>query len=122
MYDDPLCEVGCPYTVRGFDFDYVGLLWMSDLVIRNGVWTVIPEHIHESGLTPSLGRLKKVGRTDGTEYQSLLRSVLQYYRILLTRSVKGLYVWCEDEETREWLSSRLDVDASDRQLYDKYGR
>jgi hypothetical protein len=22
MHADPLCEVGCPYAVRGFDFDY----------------------------------------------------------------------------------------------------
>lgn len=103
MYDDPLCEVGCPYTVRGFDFDYVGLLWLSDLVNRDGVWIVNPEHVHETGLTPSLGRLKKAVTQDGPAYTSLLRSVQQYYRILMTRSVKGLYVWCEDQETREWL-------------------
>lgn len=106
MFDDPLCEVGCPYTVRGFDFDYVGLLWMSDLVNRNGQWSVVPENVHESGLSPSLRRLKKVSRSDSPEYLSLLRSVLQYYRILMTRSVKGLYIWCEDEETRQYLSSQ----------------
>jgi DUF2075 family protein len=103
MFDDPLCEVGCPYTVRGFDFDYVGLLWLSDLVNRDGVWIVNPEHVHETGLTPSLGRLKKAVTQDGPAYTSLLKSVQQYYRILMTRSVKGLYVWCEDQETREWL-------------------
>ncbi|HVZ18792.1 MAG TPA: DNA/RNA helicase domain-containing protein, partial [Terriglobales bacterium] len=28
--NDPLCEVGCPYAVRGFDYDYVGVLWLND--------------------------------------------------------------------------------------------
>ena len=28
---DPLCEVGCTYAVRGFDYDYVGILWLNDL-------------------------------------------------------------------------------------------
>lgn len=26
MHADPLCEVGCPYAVRGFAFDYVKLM------------------------------------------------------------------------------------------------
>jgi hypothetical protein len=26
MHADPLCEVGCPYAVRGFDWDYIGIL------------------------------------------------------------------------------------------------
>ena len=38
---DPLCEVGCPYVVRGFDYDYVGVLWLSDLVWR-GRWVTQP--------------------------------------------------------------------------------
>lgn len=34
MAADPLCEVGCPYAVRGFDYDYVAVLWGLDLVWR----------------------------------------------------------------------------------------
>lgn len=34
MHQDPLSEVGCPYVVRGFDFDYVGLLWLEDIYVR----------------------------------------------------------------------------------------
>jgi predicted RNase H-like HicB family nuclease len=36
MHTDPLCEVGCPYAVRGFDFDYLGLLWLGDLLWGDG--------------------------------------------------------------------------------------
>jgi len=35
MHEDPLCEVGCPYAVRGFDFDYVGVVWLGDLRWRD---------------------------------------------------------------------------------------
>lgn len=38
MHADPLSEVGCPYVVRGFDFDYIGLLWLGDLKWRGGSW------------------------------------------------------------------------------------
>lgn len=108
MHEDPLCEVGCPYTVRGFDFDYVGLLWMSDLVIRDGQWIVDPKNVFETGLTNTRGRVKKLG-SKGVDYERLLKAVQQSYRILLTRPIKGLYVWCEDEETREWLKRHLEV-------------
>src|SRR5207248_5867989 len=26
---DPLCEIGCPYAVRGFDYDYIGIAWLN---------------------------------------------------------------------------------------------
>jgi hypothetical protein len=45
--NDPLCEVGCPYVVRGFDFDYVGLLWLSDLVRRDNSWVVQDQHVQK---------------------------------------------------------------------------
>jgi uncharacterized protein len=28
MHSDALAEVGCPYVVRGFDYDYLGVLWL----------------------------------------------------------------------------------------------
>jgi hypothetical protein len=114
MHSDPLCEVGCPYTVRGFDFDYVGLLWMSDLVIRGGEWVVNPEHIHESGLVRALGRASKERDRNGPMHQVLLNAVKQYYRILMTRSIKGMYVWCEDDETHRWLSESIARSANVR--------
>jgi hypothetical protein len=47
-HTNPLGEVGCPYVLRGFDFDYAGLLWFSDLVRRGSRWKVNLEHVHES--------------------------------------------------------------------------
>ena len=61
--------------MRGFDFDYIGLLWLNDLIWRNGPY----------------------GRT-------LLAKVRQSYRILLTRAIHELYVWIPDEETRQHVS------------------
>jgi hypothetical protein len=49
--DDPLCEVGCPYAVRGFDYDYVGVLWLEDLIWRDGKWVLNLENVHESGVS-----------------------------------------------------------------------
>lgn len=103
MANDPLCEVGCTYAVRGFDFDYVGILWMSDLVWRKDRWCVDPHHVHESGLTNTARRAKRESDEGADARDLLLRSVKQAYRILLTRALHGVYLWVEDEETREYL-------------------
>ncbi len=94
---DPLGEVGCPYVIRGFDFDYVGLLWFSDLVWRGDRWKVNLEHVHESAwrLTLSAARKKRAGAEE-----AVVERLKRGYRILLSRAMRGTYVWFEDQETR----------------------
>ncbi len=117
---DSLCEVGCPYVMRGFDFDYIGLLWLSDYVWRNDRWVAQLDHIHESALKLTKSRAKAAlqpkrprgkpapkPRPDDPWVHSLLAQLRRGYRILLTRAIRGVYVWCEDDETREYLASRL---------------
>ena len=101
---DPLCEVGCPYLLRGFDFDYVGLLWCSDLVWRGDRWKANLEHVHESAwrLTLSAARKGKVGAE-----AAVIERLKRGYRILMSRAMKGTYVWFEDEETRAHVVAML---------------
>jgi hypothetical protein len=104
MHTDPLSEVGCPYVVRGFDFDYIGLLWLNDLKWRSGKWIVELDNVFESGLARHVGRAAHEGDSGGPEHVKLIEKLLQGYRILLTRAMRGVYVWFEDGETREYLS------------------
>lgn len=103
IHADPLCEVGCTYAVRGFDFDYLGLLWLDDLVWRDGSWKVQLAHVHESGISRLVQRARHEGdiAPAGPHGASVLEKVRQAYRILLTRATRGLYVWIPDIETRE---------------------
>ena len=39
--------------------------------------------------------------------QELRTRLARGYRILLTRAIRGVYVWCEDGETREHLAKAL---------------
>ena len=104
--DDPLCEVGCPYAIRGFDYDYVGVLWLEDLVWRGDQWRLDLEHVHESGVS-RLTALSRGERNSGPATEKLLQKVAQAYRILLTRALKGTFVWVKDEETRGHLESSV---------------
>lgn len=103
MAADPLCEVGCPYVVRGFDFDYVGLLWGPDLLWRGDRWVVDPNHVFETGVRNTRSRALSEQDSVGPCHAELLKRVWQSYRILLTRPLHGLIVYVGDEETREYL-------------------
>jgi uncharacterized protein len=107
MHADPLCEVGCPYAVRGFDFDYVGLLWLGDLKWRNGGWTVDPEHSFESGLPRHLSRARAATHGGHPDVIALSQKIRQGYRILMTRAMKGPFIWFEDKETAEAVNTFL---------------
>lgn len=107
IYEDPLCEVGCPYAVRGFDWDYVGILWMSDLVYKAGGWEVNPEHVHETGISSLRTPANKEVNPKGPHHINLLEAVVQSYRILMTRPIKGIYLWFEDENTRAYVESTI---------------
>ena len=108
MHANPLAEVGCPYVVRGFDFDYIGLLWLDDLVWRGDRWQVQPDHVHETAFAST--KSKKALKNGGTD--ALLLAVLKGYRILLTRATKGVYVYVQDAETRTHLQQLLAADGN----------
>lgn len=108
MHSDPLCEVGCPYAVRGFDFDYIGVMWLGDLVWRSGQWQPDPTHVHETGLNRSV-RAAKAEFPPGAARDKLRSALAQAYRILLTRGMSGCHLWIEDGETREHVRACLGV-------------
>jgi DUF2075 family protein len=110
MHRDPLCEVGCPYAVRGFDFDYVGVLWLGDLQRRGARWVIDTSHVHETGLARTLG-LARRERAEGPARSELLQALARAYRILLTRGIYGIYLWFEDAETRKYICDCLDHNA-----------
>lgn len=102
MNADPLAEVGCPYTVRGFDYDYVGVLWLNDFVWRDG-WKVDPSTVFDAGLRELTNGIRRKPELAS----ELVARVARAYRILLTRALKGLYLWVPDERTRRHIEASL---------------
>jgi len=109
IHDDPLCEVGCTYAVRGFDFDYLGLLWLDDLVWRDGQWKVQLANVHESGIGVLVRQARREGPVApvGPRGANVVEKVRQAYRILMTRAIRGVFVWIPDAETRSHVAGSL---------------
>jgi hypothetical protein len=99
-----LDQVGCIYTAQGFEFDYVGVIIGEDLVYRPGRgWVGQPEYSKDS-----------VVRRSGRDARAFTAYVKHTYRVLLTRGLRGCYVYCRDEQTRNFLLSRLESEALGR--------
>ncbi len=117
MHDDPLSEVGCPYAVRGYDYDYVGVLSLSDFVIRDNKPYLMLKNCEET----ATGSKRKQAREEAMKGAKLLAlddkhpraveyasTIAQSYRILMTRGIKGVCIYVEDKETRDYLKTLLD--------------
>lgn len=104
--ENPLAEVGCPYVIRGFDYDWLGVLWLDDLVRRDDQWKLNLDSIHESAWKSTLSRARKKGE-GSPEYKELLYKLLRGYRIILSRAIHGVFVFIQDEETRRYVELNL---------------
>lgn len=93
-------EIGCIYSAQGLEFDYCGVILGDDLVWRDDVgWVADKSHSSDSAL------LKR--RLSEDQVLALLQHT---YRVLLTRGIKGTFVYSVDRETREQIGRLLGRD------------
>jgi DUF2075 family protein len=99
--NDPggLEQVGCVYTAQGFEYDYAGVIFGRDLVWRpRKGWVGQPEYSHDSVV-------KRAAKEDLARFTALVKNT---YRVLLTRALRGCYVYFEDDPTRDFVLSRVE--------------
>ena len=90
-------QVGCVWTAQGFEFDYSGIIFGPDLRYDpvGGGWIGDREASHDPELRKARG-------------ERFLQLVKQTYRVLLTRGLKGCYVYFMDKGTRDFVRSRME--------------
>ena len=87
-------QVGCVYTAQGFEFDYIGVIIGKDLIYRSDQgWVGVKEESHDTMVKRSKDK-----------FVDLVKNT---YRVLLTRGMKGCYVYFMDDETRKFFESRI---------------
>jgi len=89
-------QVGTVYTAQGFEFDYIGIIFGNDIVYdaANKTWVGKPENSADS-------MVKR-------EKDKFLNNVKNTYRVLMTRGMKGCYVYFMDKGTEEFFKSRIE--------------
>lgn len=99
-------EIGCIHTCQGLEVDYVGVIVGKDLIVRDGVVLVDPSK--RSKQDQSIRGYKAMLVNNPEKTKELTRSIIKNtYRTLMTRGMKGCYVYFEDKLTEQYFINRL---------------
>ena len=104
--DDSIDQVGCIHTCQGLELDYVGVIIGPDFVIEDGELKTAAAG--RSTMDRSIRGWKTLMRKDpvGTS-EHLDRIIRNTYRTLMTRGMKGCYVYCTDPAVADYFRRRL---------------
>ena len=72
-------QIGCIHTCQGLELDYIGVIIGNDFIVRDGKVVIQP-----------------------LEHPSRDKALSSTYRTLMTRGQKGCFIYCTDQETREY--------------------
>ena len=96
-------QVGCIHTSQGLEFDYVGVLVGNDLKMDDK----LNYYVDWKNYKDSSG---KKGLKNNPEQLSVL--VRNIYKTLMSRGMKGCYVYFCDKEVEKYFKERLKLSAS----------
>lgn len=106
--DTSINEVGCIHTSQGLEFDYVGVIIGDDMRYENG--HVITDYTKRAKTDQSLKGIKKMSKENPAAAQSRADEIIRNtYRTLLTRGMKGCYIYCTDRNMEEYFKRRLNM-------------
>ncbi|MBR0396653.1 MAG: DUF2075 domain-containing protein [Eubacterium sp.] len=99
-------EIGCIHTSQGLEFDYVGVIIGDDLRYENG--SVVTDFTKRARTDQSLKGIKKLYKEAPEKAEARADEIIRNtYRTLLTRGMKGCYIYCTDKGLRDYLRDRL---------------
>lgn len=103
---DSVNEAGCIHTTQGLEFDYVGVIVGDDIRYENG--EVVTDFTKRAKTDQSLKGIKKMHDENPEKAEERADEIIKNtYRTLMTRGMKGCYIYCTDEGMREYMKKRL---------------
>ena len=100
-------EVGCIHTCQGLEFDYVGVIIGDDLRYENN--HIVTDYTQRAKTDQSLKGINKIAKEDGYEEAEKIADTIikNTYKTLMTRGMKGCYVYCTNKELEEYLKEKI---------------
>ncbi len=103
---DTVNEAGCIHTTQGLEFDYVGVIIGDDMRYEDG--RIVTDFHKRAGTDQSIRGLKTLYKTDPAEADRRADEIIKNtYRTLMTRGMKGCYIYCTDHELQDYMKKRL---------------
>lgn len=103
---DSVNEIGCIHTCQGLEVDYIGVIIGPDLIVRNGRILTNPA-ARASTDSAIKGYKKLLKEQPDIANEKIDKIIKNTYRTLMTRGMKGCFVFSKDKETNEYFKRRL---------------
>ena len=106
---DPMSinEVGCIHTCQGLEFDYVGVIIGDDIRYEDG--KIVTDYTKRAKTDQSLKGISKIVKEQGQVVADQIadKIIKNTYRTLMTRGMKGCYVYCIDMNLKLFLKNKI---------------
>lgn len=99
-------QVGCIHTCQGLEFDYVGVIVGDDMRLDDG--RVVTDYTKRAKTDAALKGIKSLAKVDPERAARIADELIRNtYRVLMTRGMRGCYVFCTDPALADHLRSRM---------------
>ena len=106
IHEESVKEVGCIHTCQGLELDYVGVIIGPDLVVAKG--ELVTDPAARAKIDKSLNGYKKALDIDPISAAEKADEIIRNtYRTLMTRGMKGCYVYFTDGATADYFKRLL---------------
>ena len=107
VHPNSVTEVGCIHTAQGLELDHVGVIIGPDMVVRNG--QIITDSTKRATSDQSVKGIKNQLKEKPEETKKLADMIIKNtYRTLMTRGMKGCYIYSVDLETQDYFKKHID--------------
>lgn len=104
--EDSIDQCGCIHTCQGLEFDYVGVIIGDDLRMENGC--LITDATKRAKTDKSLKGLVKMAKEDPEKADQIADEIIRNtYRTLMTRGMKGCYIYCTDQALADYIRNKI---------------
>lgn len=100
---DSVREIGCIHTCQGLEFDYVGVIIGPDLRYENG--HIVTDVSKRAKTDQSVKGIKKLPPIERERKAAAI--IKNTYKVLMSRGMKGCYVYCCDRGLQKHIGSLL---------------
>lgn len=100
-------EAGCIHTCQGLEFDYIGVIIGDDMRYENG--HMVTDYSKRAKTDQSLKGINKIAKEQGQEDANKIADIIikNTYKTLMTRGMKGCYVYCTDKNLQKYLQDSI---------------
>lgn len=95
---DSINEIGCVHTTQGYDLNYVGVIFGKEIDYDKETNNIVVYR----------NLFFDTNVKNGSSDEELKEFILNAYKVMLARGIKGCYIYCCNENLRDYLKKYFD--------------